>query len=125
MDKGLKLQVELTKKGEKIFSKISKIIEDLEENDKIYYLMASGISLCITEEYITIRLLFTPEENAQERVLKIINNQFKDRVIAKESICNYLINNPEYLFDMKRDIVEDLTHKSCKDNYSSIHFWFN
>ena len=122
MDKGLKFQVELTKRGEKIFSRVSRIVEDLEENDKIYYLMASGMSLCVTEEQIIIRLIFAPEDNIRNRGLGIIKNPYKDRIIAKEAICNYLINNPKYCFEMEKDIFENLTHVSHRDNYSSIHF---
>lgn len=122
MDKGLKLQVELTKRGEKIFSKILEIVDKLEEDDEIYYLMASGMSLCVTEEQIIIRLIFAPEDNIQNRGLGIIKNPYKDRIIAKEAICNYLINNPKYCFEMEKDIFEDLKHVSHTDNYSSIHF---
>ena len=125
MDKGLKVQVELSQKGEKIFSKIIEGLNRLEGNSKILYQMANRIKLCIMEEHINILLILDENESGKEKCcgVGIIKNPHKDRIIAKEAICCYLINNPKYYFEMDKDVKDDVSHRSMSRNFSTVEFY--
>lgn len=123
MDKGLQIQEELTKKGEKIILKVFEIIKSFKEIDIVYYCMANGIMLSVTDEIINI-VLILEKNDINQRGIGIITNPFRNRIIAKEGIYNYLINNPQYYFDMEKDI-QDIIGKRIQDKYSNIYFWFN
>lgn len=124
MDKGLKVQVELSQKGEKIFSEINEGLNQLEGSSKTLYQMANGIRLCITEEHINILLVLNENESGKEKIcgVGIIKNPHNDRVVAKEAICCYLINNPEYYFEMDKDVTDDVSHRSTNRNFSTVNF---
>ena len=123
MDKGLQIQEELTKKGEQIFSEVFEIIESFKEIDEIFYCRANGMMLSVTEGIINIVLIFAGND-IKQRGVGFITNPFKDSIIAKECICNYLMNNPHYYFDIEKDI-QDIIGKRIQDKYSNIYFWFN
>ena len=124
MDKGLKLQVELSQKGEQVLLKIIDGLNRLEGNSKMLYQMANGIKLCITENHINILLVLNENKSdgKKECGVGIITNPFEDRIIAKEAICCYLINNPKYYFKMDEDTKDDTSHRSRRYHFSTVYF---
>ena len=115
MDKGLKIQVELERRGEKIVLKLKEDFATISEDDKLLYLLANQIGINITKERIGIGVII--EENGEEKFFTITNikNPFEKMIIAKEALSYYLIRN-NYDYSVKTKII----NKQVVNNFRII-----
>lgn len=113
MDKGLQLQIDLSRKGEKFFDEFTERLEKAKtvKLQRIKYLMSSGVEIVIDKNFFHVYFIIGDER----KLFYLTYNYASDIIITKEAICHFLINNNDYSFEMCNDVQKG-------PNYWSISF---
>lgn len=124
MDRGLKLQDLLVKKGESIMTLVEKQLSKLEEEENIFYYLSVGVKLIITSERISMHLIL-PENTSVSNLFFV--NEFKnseeDRHLVQNAISVYLINHCDFSHDIENDV--DIQNEYFEsESYSVLRFYF-
>lgn len=93
MDKGLQIQVELSRKGEEIVSRILRDFERISKQRKQEYLLSAKTIISISDYRIWTYGLIKDEDADEICTISSIENYFGSRRVVKEALRFYFINS--------------------------------
>lgn len=93
MDKGLQIQVELSRKGEEIVSKILKDFKGISKQRKQEYLLSAKTIISISDYRIWIYGIIEDEDAHEICTISSFENYFGSRRVVKEALRFYFVNS--------------------------------
>ena len=122
MDRGLKLQNLLTRKGDQILEEVNNVIRTFEEKEDIYSFLAIGIRLYVYQSKILFYWIMPCDSSDLHNVLfGKTQTPYSDRTLATNCIVNALLNSNKYDFDLKNGVTD---YDYEDEQYTSIRFYF-
>lgn len=119
MDEGLRIQVELHRKGEKIFSKIKRDIARLSEEEELEYLLSTETMISISNDKIWVYGIIGNEFGREICTVSTFDNIYGSRKVVKEILHFYLVNSG-YSYDFDEDLISEKEMRSVIKIFSRI-----
>lgn len=111
MDKGLQIQVELSRKGKTIFSKIKRDIKTLSKEARLEYLLSTETVISISDKKIWIYGIIEDIGGREMCTVSVFDNPLGNRKLVREALCFYLVNS-EYSYEFGEEVIFEKEIKS-------------